>query len=183
MAGSAQLVSAVTVREWARTHVEFHDEHCWGPPPAAVARLAVRLVDVLERAHELGQAPLGLDPDSVLVTDAGEVRLTAPAGFGSAADRAADLHGLGVLLFLLATGLDPGLVGDGSGPQAQHERVSRLLDQLSVGNPCAAGLAPIVLALLHPLPARRPPASALRMMLTGQPPRTGPTVQVRLAPR
>jgi hypothetical protein len=58
--------------------------------------------------------------------------------------------------------------------------VARLLDAHAVGNPCAADVAPLVLALLDPDPARRPDPAALRMLLTGRPPRTG-TAQFRLA--
>jgi hypothetical protein len=119
----------------------------------------------------------------VMVTDTGQVRLTAPADYATAADRASDLAALGALMFFLATGIDPDVVGGGSSAHARYERVGRLLAQLSVGNPCAGGLAPVILALLDPEPRRRPDASAVRMMLSGEAPRAGATVQMTLTPR
>ncbi len=173
-------VSAVTMRDWVRTHLEFGDAGWWGPPPAAVARLVRQLVDLVGQAHERGLAVRGLDPDAVLVTGAGDVRLAGPAGPGSAADRAADLLDLSAVLFHLATGIPLEPARDGPGLRRRHDRVAARLVRLSDGNPCTAGLAPVVQALLHPDPARRPHPAALRMVLTGRPPRTG-TVQVRLA--
>ena len=183
MTGSTQTVSALTVRQWSQTHVEFHDEYCWSPPPAAVARIVIGVVELVEHAHERGRAPLGIGPDTVLVTDAGCIRLTAPADYATTADRATDLAALGALMFFLSTGIDPDVVGGGVDARARHDRIGRLLDQLSVGNPCASGLAPVIRALLHPEPSCRPDASSVRMMLSGQAPRAGATVQMRLTPR
>ena len=171
MTGSTQVVATATVREWARAHVASLDEHGWNSPPAAVAEAAMGVVDAVERAHGRGRAPLGLGPDTVVIAGTGEVRLTAPADYATAEDRAADLADLGALLFYLVTGIDPDVVGVGT--RAPYERVDRLVGQLTAGNPYATGLAPIIVALLHPDPRMRPRASTVRMLLDGQVPRTG----------
>jgi hypothetical protein len=97
---------------------------------------------------------------------------------GSAPERAADLFGLGALIFQLATGVDPDLPATGYGP-ADRDRIRARLAELAADNPFATWVAPLVLGLLHPEPARRPSAAAALMLLTGRPPRTG-TAQLRL---
>jgi hypothetical protein len=178
MTGSAQLIGAVTLHDWSRAHVEVLDDRWWGPPPALATALVHQLVERVERAHERGLTLSGPGPDTVLVTAAGGIRSAVPPRPGSAADQAADLLGLGAVIFQLVTGVDPELPPTGYGP-ADRERVRARLTELAVGNPYAAWLSPVLLGLLHHEPARRPSAAAVLMLLTGRPPRSG-TAQLRL---
>jgi hypothetical protein len=183
MAGTAHLLESDTLREWSGTHVDVVDDRSWGPPPAAAARIACRLVELVGQAHERGLALPGLGPAAVLVGPSGQVSVLVPARSGGPADRAADLVGLAGALCQLATGIDPELRADAADPAAQRDRVAQLLAEQAVGNPCAADLAPLVLALLLPDPADRPGPDAAQMLLTGRAPHTGPA-RVRLgAPR
>jgi hypothetical protein len=168
MTGSAQLISAVTLHDWSRARTGRVDERRGGPAPARATTLVHRLVERVARAHERGLTLSGPAPDTVLVTDAGGIRSVLPPRPGTAAERAADLFGLGAVIFLLTTGVDPDLPRTGYGP-ADRERVRTRFTELTAGDPGAAWLAPVVLGLLHPEPARRPSAAAVLGLLSGRP--------------
>jgi hypothetical protein len=169
---AAPLVTAGTLRDWTRTHTEHVGGDCWGPPPAAAGALVHRLVELVCRAHERGRVLPGLGPDTVGVSAAGRLWTALPERPGPPAERAVDLLALGRLLALLATGTDLARCPD-TDPAVAMAR-------LSEGNPVAAALTPLVLALLHPDPDDPLPPAALRMLLTGRPPATG-TTTARLA--
>jgi hypothetical protein len=170
MTCTAEIVTTQNLVEWFGAHVEFVDEGCWGPPPDAVARIVRRLVDLVGQAHDAGQSLPGLGPDAVLIGPADAVSLAVPSRPGSAVERAEDLRALGLALCVLVTGVAPEVAG----------AAADLLTWHAVGNPSAAALAPLVVALLDPDPVRRPDAAGLRMLLTGRAPRTG-IARIRLA--
>lgn len=189
-----EAVTGVTLREWVQEHIEFGEDERWGPPQTAVARIAQRLVDLVDLVHAQGLVLLDFGPNNVMVTDDGDLRLIdleflakpgqpvlraftpgygAPeqvgrSGYGPAPEQTADLYGLGATLFYLATGVDPLLARDEPKVRTDRERIETWLAHLSIGNPCAGHLAPIILALVHRDPAQRPDLDAVRQFLAGR---------------
>ncbi|MCK2244159.1 MULTISPECIES: class IV lanthionine synthetase LanL [unclassified Crossiella] len=154
-------------------------------PFARTREVALGLVELLELVHEAGYVARDFTPNNVLVLPDGSLRLIdlellaepgtgvsrshtpaygAPeqagaASFGPAPAPTADLFSLGATLFYLVSGTDPLLPAD-SRPTA--ERIENWLHLL---NPAARLLAPIIVALLHADPDRRPPLAEVRAFL------------------
>ncbi|MCC3776149.1 class IV lanthionine synthetase LanL, partial [Streptomyces sp. UNOB3_S3] len=183
----------VTLRRWATENSTPDDDGTWGPPTAAVERIARRLLDLMERIHGEGLVLRDFNPNNVMVTPDEELRLidlefltrrearttraytpgyAAPeqAGaplVGSAPEPPADLYSLGATLFFTATGIDPVLPADQPAVRPHHRRIQEWLATLGTGNPAAHRLAPAVVALMHDDPARRPGLDAVRDLLHG----------------
>jgi serine/threonine protein kinase len=131
--------------------------------------IASQIADALAEAHAAGAAHLGLSADAVVVTPKGSAKLldfglrhwTAPGGSSvlhPASDaQAADLRGVGVLLFEMLTGQRP---SSASVPSSLNKLVPRELDSVVTkamaepgGYEAAATLAADLRAVAASLPA------------------------------
>ncbi|MEU5434884.1 class IV lanthionine synthetase LanL [Streptomyces sp. NPDC020719] len=205
-----EAISGSALREWVLKNTRLDDTDSWGPPTETVERMALGLVDLVELAHAEGLVLRDLNPNNVMVTDDGELRLIdlemiVPPGervfrvhtpgygapeqvnapsFGPAPGQEADLFSLGATLFHLVSGGDPLLSADLPATRTDRERAEHWLRHLSPGNAAARHCAPIILALLDHEPERRPTLAAVREFFTGRGGRTtasgGPLPAVRL---
>ncbi|WP_414167029.1 class IV lanthionine synthetase LanL [Streptoverticillium reticulum] len=186
----------VTLRRWVTDNIT-HDGATWGPPTDAVERIALRLLELVEHIHGKGLVLRDFNPGNVMVLPDEELRLIdlehlarrgdpvtrvytpgfaapeqiASAFFGTAPEPTADLFSLGATLFYAATGVDPQLPPDRPSVRPRHRRIREWLGALSAGNPVAQRLAPVIVALMHDDPARRPAPDAVPDLLRrGAPP-------------
>jgi hypothetical protein len=190
-----EAVPGVTLREWVPDSGEPDDGGTWGNSPVTIARMAGALIGLVALVHDKGLVLRDLDPNNVMVTPDGELRLidlellarpgelvaaaytpgyVAPELAGQppispAPEPTADLFGLGATLFYLVTGTDPLLPPDEPDPRPHRERIAYWLQQVAVSNEAARRLAPFIVALLHEDPARRPRLEAIRAGLADQP--------------
>jgi hypothetical protein len=190
-----EAVPGVTLREWVPDSGEPDDGGTWGNSPVTIARMAGALIGLVALVHDKGLVLRDLDPNNVMVTPDGELRLidlellarpgelvaaaytpgyVAPELAGQppispAPEPTADLFGLGATLFYLVTGADPLLPPDEPDPRPHRERIAYWLQQVAVSNEAARRLAPFIVALLHEDPARRPRLEAIRAGLADQP--------------
>jgi len=193
-----EAVPGVPLRQWVLVNTELDDGGSWGLSPAAVERIAGGLVDLVDLVHAKGLVLRDFNPNNVMVTDDGELRLidlelltrpgervtcaytpgygapeqVAASWIGAAPQPAADLYSLGATLFYLVSGLDPLLPRDEPEVRTHRERVENWLAHLSASNPAARRLAAIIVALLHEDPGQRPGPDAVRTFLSRQ---DGPT--------
>ncbi|MGW4643741.1 class IV lanthionine synthetase LanL [Sphaerisporangium sp. NPDC004334] len=193
-----EAIAGVTLREWVRAiHAETArgQDGSWGPPPGRALRVAAELTGLVALVHARGLVLQDFNPGNVMVAGDGGLRLIdlellarpgepvmractpgygAPeqgtrTGFGSAPAQSVDLHGLGATLFHLVTGADPRLPADDPPGRPLRERLGAWLAHASRGNPAAARLAPLILALLHEDPDRRPGLAEVRRALSVPP--------------
>ncbi|MFI6510399.1 class IV lanthionine synthetase LanL [Streptosporangium sp. NPDC050855] len=190
-----EAVAGVTLRESVWTRLRFADDAAWGPPAGETARLASRLIDLLEAVHGRGLVFQDFTPDNVMVTPEGDLRLIdvelaarpgettvraftpgygapeqlAVSGRGPAPDQRVDLYGLGATLFYLASGVDPLLAPERPQARTTHERLRAWLAHMSVGNPVVRRLAAVILGLMDEDPGRRPGLAAVRDLLKEAP--------------
>jgi len=189
-----EAVQGVTLRQWVPVNTELDDGESWGPAPTAVERIAGDLVDLVELVHAQGLVLRDFNPNNVMVTDDGELRLidlellTRPGApvtraytpgygapeqvgapwIGAAPQPAADLYSLGATLFYLVSGVDPLLPPDEPEVCTHRERIGNWLAHLSASNPAARHLAAVIVALLHEDPGQRPGPDAVRASLSRQ---------------
>ncbi|OAR22607.1 hypothetical protein A8W25_23625 [Streptomyces sp. ERV7] len=189
-----EAISGSALRDWVLNNIRLDDTGTWGPPPETVDRMALGLVDLVELAHAEGLVLRDFNPNNVMVTDDGELRLidlemivepgarvfrvhtpgygapeqvNAPS-FGPAPGQTADLFSLGATLFYLVSGADPLLSADRPATRTERERAENWLRHLAPGNAAARRCAPIILALLDDDPERRPSLAAVREFFTGR---------------
>jgi tRNA A-37 threonylcarbamoyl transferase component Bud32 len=169
-------IEGVPLRTWVQDRVAD------GVPVASGLALARALVALVEAAHAAGIVVVDISPSNIMVDRRGRVRLVDldhaaetgrvihPVGTPGyippehrvdgpvAAQPAADLYGLGALLFLLATGAAPILAAAEPPGGADSERLARWLGAARADLPLVDRLAPAILALTSADPqARRVP--------------------------
>lgn len=183
-----EAIPGGTLRQWVSAHTALDDGDGWGPPVDDVLRLAAGLVELMEIVHAKGYVLRDFNPNNVMVTDDGRLRLIdlerlarpgelvsrvftpgygAPEqvdapDLGPAPEPAADLYGLGGTLFYLVSAVDPLLPEDDPADRPHRERIENWLAYFAAGNPAARLLGRTILALLHEDPARRPDLATVR---------------------
>ncbi|OLF14749.1 class IV lanthionine synthetase LanL [Actinophytocola xanthii] len=179
-----ESVPGTTLRQWVRDR--------GGRDGVPWRETALGLVNLLTLVHGRGLVVRDFTPNNIMVTPEGGVRLVdlellaepgtcvvrghtpgygAPeqvraASPGPAPSPAADLFSLGATLFYLASGADPVLCADEPPARAIAERVGSWLGRLERDSVVARRLAPVVVALMHEEPDRRPDLAAVRDHLT-----------------
>lgn len=128
-------------------------------PQAQVAELGLELLDGLATAHALDVVHGGVEPSAVVWCADGRFKL---AGFGTARPQAAytppeQVPGPAADLWGLAATLSTAAEGRGPFPTPDALRYGQALPAVR-----APGLHPVLAAALHPDPAQRPDAGALR---------------------
>jgi hypothetical protein len=148
--------------------------------------------------HAEGLVLRDLSPNNVMIAEGGDLEMLArpgdrvvrayTPGYGApeqvdaprpipAPGPQTDLYSLGAVLFFLATGIDPVLPADQPPKRTTRQRIRDWLAHLAADNPAAARLAPVVAALLHEDPARRPGLGAVRTALAAPRTRRGPATE------
>ncbi|WP_407285041.1 class IV lanthionine synthetase LanL [Streptomyces sp. BP-8] len=177
-----EAVPGTTLRQWVLDHLVFDDGGPWGIPLSDALRLARGLTGVMRSVHTAGWVLRDFNPNNVMISGSGEVRLidlemlarpgepttrihtpgyagaeqsTAPS-IGAAPRPASDLYSLGATLFYLVSGVDPLLAADAPATRPYSERLAAWLLRLSSGNAAAHRLAPLILDLLQEDPDQRP---------------------------
>ncbi len=144
-----ELLTGQPLREWVRRR----SARTVGPPVTSALALARRLVELVGAVHDAGLVLPDLDPAHILVLPDGTPALVDLAGATDPAPtggtRADDLHRLGGLLFLLATGNDPVLADDDAdGYRPPLDRLAGWLALVARYNDTARLLGPAVRTLL-----------------------------------
>lgn len=186
-----EAISGSTLRTWVQEHTEFDADGRWGPPVAEVVRIARLLTELVASVHRSGVVIQDLSPNNIMITQEGGLRLVdvefvARAGeqtvraytpgygapeqvaslpVGPAPAPVVDLFGLGATLFHLVSGVDPLLAADLPQQRTVRARLQDWLDRVAVDNDTARRLAPIIGALVHDDPDRRPAVAAVRSFL------------------
>ncbi|MGW0434569.1 class IV lanthionine synthetase LanL [Micromonospora sp. NPDC003197] len=183
-----------TLRQWVVTNlVAEADNGPWGLPLPAALRVARWLVEIVQQVHDQDFVLRDLSPNNIMVTDDRlcliDLETLAPVdqpagvaftpGYGApeqldapliiTASKSADLFGLGAVLFYLVSGVDPVLTRDQPQVRSRQERINNWLSLLSVGNPAARHLAPLIEALMCDDPAGRPSLDAVAAFLADSP--------------
>ncbi|MFE6817207.1 class IV lanthionine synthetase LanL [Streptomyces sp. NPDC057675] len=174
-------VPGVTLRRWATDHVHAAGTGT-GVPLHEVAALAPKVATLLDRAHGVpGLVLRDVTPQNIMVTPDGEVVLvdlegavtegeparrmytpaygapeqsTAPL-FAPAPARSVDAYALGMVLFFLATGRDPLIVGPSPDTEADQGRRTALIEAMQESQPGLRALAPVIKGLTADEPTDR----------------------------
>ncbi|MGW0574385.1 class IV lanthionine synthetase LanL [Streptomyces sp. NPDC002920] len=182
-----EAIEGRNLREWVTETIGSDDGGVWGLPLPEAVRIARGLVGLMDRVHTEGWVLRDFNPNNVMVTADSELRLidlemlaqpgeqalrvytpgyAAPEQMdaprlGAAPGTAADLYSLGATLFYLVTSTDPLLAADEPRTRAYSERLANWLDRMSLCNPAARRLAPVILELMDESPQRRPALCAV----------------------
>jgi len=173
-----ETVPGVTLQRWSESVAAPLGTDGFGGALAEVLPVARRLVGGLAAVHERGLVLVDMSPANVMVRPDGDLRLIdlefaarpgetvlvgGTPGFmapelvphrgelRAAPPQAADLYSLGVMLYFLAVGSDPGLM-EGTAPARVAEHVRRVCP----ANPTLAALLPLLEGLLAEPDARWP---------------------------
>ncbi|MEV7403078.1 class IV lanthionine synthetase LanL [Streptomyces sp. NPDC091267] len=187
------LVPGTTLREWAQEHLRTTGAGA-GISVSEAVPLAAKVADLLVVAHGIPNLVLrDFTPQNIMVSPEGQVSLvdleaavtegtvthriqalaySAPEQsqaprFGLVPSRRADLHSLGMVLFYLATGRDPLLVGPVANSHAGQERLAALVAVMQGSQPSLRALAPAILGLTADKPEDRWSLEQVRRFLAG----------------
>ncbi|WP_329569280.1 class IV lanthionine synthetase LanL [Kitasatospora sp. NBC_01266] len=168
-----ERIDGQTLRGWAVANPE--------PTRAALLDLAERTLTVVERVHRAGQVLRDLNPNNLMLTSEGEVRLidlemvarpgeqvqraytpgyagpeVVDAQFlGPAPELTSDLYSLGAVLFHLASGAELLLAADQPAFRTADERLAHLVTRTLADNPGGRPFAPLILGLTAQAADRR----------------------------
>lgn len=180
-----ELVGGTTLRSWVTGQAP-----AGGVPPDAGAAMVAGLVELVAAVHRAGLALVDVSPNNIVVDPGGQPRLIDPDNAAEVgrlvhpvgtpgytppehqrhglvmARPEADLFGLGGLVFLVAVGTDPVLAPDDPPERPARDRLRAWLAEAAPELPPARRLAPLVLGLTHPDPARRWSLARARHHLT-----------------
>ncbi|WP_169948942.1 class IV lanthionine synthetase LanL [Microbispora sp. H11081] len=174
-----ELVPGLTLRAWAAERAGRTPGA--GLPPAEVLDKAGQLVETVAAVHERGLVLRDLNPNNLMVTPDGRLRLidlelavaagspvhkaftpaygapeqTSAAKYGRAPSQRADLYSLGATIFYLTSAVDPLLVADRPATRRTEERTAEFVRLLGAGTPALRRLSPLVLGLMRDDPEQR----------------------------
>ncbi|RKE17449.1 class IV lanthionine synthetase LanL [Streptomyces sp. TLI_171] len=180
-------VPGIALRRWTEQQLTG-PAGLTGLPIPQVLAVAREITDLVAAAHARGLVLRDLTPNNLMIDTDGRIGLvdlelaTRPGtpvhragtpGYAApeqmAAERrsaapesTADLYSLGAVLYHLATGADPVFAEDEPPARTLTQRLADLLATAGVRNPAARRLEPLILALLHHDPSRRPQLDAVR---------------------
>ncbi len=168
-----ELVDGDGLRDWVADHTGYGP----GLPWSAIVPMIRRLARALTSIHAAGVALRDLTPNNIMITPDGEIRivdleLAAPFGAegtragtrayaapeqleGAPATKEADLHSLGAISFLLATGSDPALLADLPRVRSTQGRLDSWLAAMAADCEAARRLRPLIIGLMDEIPERR----------------------------
>ncbi|MET7550806.1 class IV lanthionine synthetase LanL [Streptomyces sp. NPDC005500] len=189
-------VDGTTLRTWVEENTVFRQDGAWGLDWEPAKRIVRWLTELIKVCHNKGLVLRDFNPNNVMVTTEGRVRLidlellarpgtqspnlitrgyAAPEQatgrrIAPAPEQTADLFSLGATLFYLVSGADPVLPRDTPQVPAHPERLGPWLDLIAQDNPTARRLTPLIIALMHPDPAKRPSLDTVGTFLDGDEP-------------
>ncbi|AWZ06725.1 MULTISPECIES: class IV lanthionine synthetase LanL [unclassified Streptomyces] len=197
----AESVPGATLRRTVAERLVREGSACPDGPTAGP--LVRQLLELVATAHELGVTLHDFNPNNVMVTPDGQLRLIdlemaaaqgerwvlgATRGYTAPELRAADpvapafgpavdLYALGATILHALTGADPLFAADrpAAGARPDEERLSRLLDLLARDQPLVRRYGPLVRGLMRDAPEDRWTLERAREALDGGPaPTTAP---------
>ncbi|MFG2232979.1 class IV lanthionine synthetase LanL [Streptomyces sp. NPDC048723] len=200
----AESVPGATLRRTVAERLIREGTACPDEPTAD--SLVGQLLELVAAAHELGFTLHDFNPNNVMVTPDGQLRLIdlemaaeegerwvlgATPGYTAPELRAADpvapafgpgvdLYALGATVLHTLTGADPLFAADrpAAGARPDEERLSRLLDLLARDQPLVRRFGPLVRGLMRDAPADRWTLEEARGAMTGS---AAPAESVALA--
>jgi hypothetical protein len=179
-----EFVEGESLRAWVLSHP--------ARDLADVVRVALRITGIVEAVHGAGLVLRDLNPNNLMVTPEGDIRLidvetvvprdtaalrqytpgyvgpevTAPGAPRSmTVEPSLDLYSLGALLLHLVTGVDPVFLPDEGEPRPADDRMRPLVRSALADHPWAAPLLPAILGLTAADPAGRWSTARVRTLL------------------
>ncbi|WP_327417303.1 class IV lanthionine synthetase LanL [Streptomyces sp. NBC_01233] len=198
----AESVPGATLRRTVAERLVREGAACSGETAESLVR---QLLELVGTAHELGLTLHDFNPNNVMVTPDGRLRLIdlemaaregerwvlgATPGYTAPELRAADpvapafgpgvdLYALGATILHTLTGADPLFAADrpATGARPDEERLSRLLELLARDQPLVRRFGPLVRGLMRDEPADRWTLERARGALTGGAAPTAPAAR------
>ncbi|MFE4924315.1 class IV lanthionine synthetase LanL [Streptomyces sp. NPDC056661] len=191
-----EKVDGTTLRTWVKENIGFRQDGSWGLERESAERIARLVTDLIRVCHGRELVLRDFNPNNIMVTPENTVRLidlellahpgeqtinlitrgyAAPEQVtgqrvGPAPEQTADLFSLGATLFHLVSGADP-VLPRSTPPACSHPyRFRRWMDLIAHSNSTARRMAPLIIALMHEDPARRPSLDTVSTFLNSDEP-------------